>query len=118
MDAIGFSQAWAAAWNNRDLEAVLQHFAEDAVFTSPVVQRIGFASDGVVRGKAELRRYWTAALAHNLDLQFQVTGLYEGVDMFVIGYQDQQGADRMEVLVFRDGLVVEGYGTFAAGHVD
>ena len=33
-------------------------FDEDAVFTSPVAQRVGFARDGVVRGKDALRRYW------------------------------------------------------------
>jgi hypothetical protein len=28
-----FATAWAAAWNAHDVEAVLSHFADDAVFT-------------------------------------------------------------------------------------
>lgn len=115
VDAIAFSRAWEAAWNSRDVEAVLKHFHEDAVFTSPVARQIGFAADGMVRGKDELRRYWTAALAQNPDLRFDVTATYRGVDTVVIAFKNQNGTNRVEVLVFRHGLVIEGHGTFAAG---
>ena len=103
---------WEAAWNGRDIEAVLMHFAEDAVFTSPVAQQVGFAQDGIVRGKDALRRYWLAALNKNPDLKFRVTAVYSAVDTIVIAFQNQLGVDRAEVLRFADGLVVEGHGTF------
>jgi len=31
-----FAKDWSAAWNRRDVEAVLRHFHDDVVFTSPV----------------------------------------------------------------------------------
>jgi ketosteroid isomerase-like protein len=46
MNAIEFAREWEAAWNRRDVEAVLSHFHEDVVFTSPVAKQIGFAEDG------------------------------------------------------------------------
>ena len=115
LDAVEFSRAWEAAWNRRDVEAVLQHFHDDVVFTSPVAKQVGFANDGVVRGKDALRRYWTAALAQNPDLHFRVSTIYRGINTIVIGYKNQSGIDRAEVLTFRNGLVVEGHGAFVAG---
>ena len=115
VDAVEFSRIWEAAWNRRDVEAVLTHFADDAVFTSPVAQQVGFAREGVVRGKDALRRYWVAALEKNPDLSFRVTAVYRGVDTIVIAFQNQQGVDRVEILRFANGLVVEGHGTFIAG---
>jgi ketosteroid isomerase-like protein len=113
--ATEFGRMWEAAWNRRDVEAVLAHFHGDAVFTSPVAKRIGFAEDGMVRGKEALRRYWTTALTHNPDLHFEVTAVFEGVDTIVILFRTQQGVARAEILTFRNGLVVEGHGTFPAG---
>lgn len=115
VDAVEFSRTWEEAWNRRDIEAVLTHFAEDAVFTSPVAQRVGFAQDGVVRGKDALRRYWLAALENNSNLKFRVTAVYRGIDTIVIAFRNQEGLDRTEVLRFADGLVIEGHGTFIVG---
>lgn len=112
VDTIEFSRTWEAAWNRRDVEAVLEHFAEDAMFTSPVVQQLGFAEDGIVRGKDALRRYWLTGLDKNPDLRFRVTAVYRGIDTIVIAFQNERGVDRAEILKFSDGLVVEGHGTF------
>lgn len=109
-DVVAFSREWAAAWNRRDLEAVLRHFHDEAVFTSPIARQIGFSVDGVVSGKTALRAYWTAALRENLSLHFEVTAIYTGVRTLVIAYRTQTGSDRVEVLSFRDGLVTEGHG--------
>ena len=112
-NAVEFAGAWVAAWNRRDVEAVLDHFHDDAVFSSPVAQLIGFSESGVVRGKEELRRYWTVALAGNPDLHFDITGVFEGIDMIAIAFRTQAGVDRLEILSFAGGLVAEGRGTFA-----
>lgn len=114
ISGLEFSRAWTAAWNRRDVEAVLAHFHEDVVFTSPIAQQIGFSGDGVVRGKDALRRYWNAALARNPELCFRVTAVYQGVATLVIAFQHND-LDRVEVLTFKDGLVIEGHGTFLAG---
>jgi ketosteroid isomerase-like protein len=114
INAIEFGREWEAAWNRRDVEAILKHFHDDAVFTSPVAKHIGFAADGVVNGKDALRRYWTAALAQISDLHFQVTTVYQGTNVLVIAYKNQKGIDRAEVLTFKHGLVIEGHGAFAA----
>lgn len=114
IQAIEFSREWEAAWNRRDLEAILMHFHEDVIFTSPVAIQIGFAQDGIVKGKEALRRYWAAGLAMIADPHFQVTMVYQGVNTLVIAFKNQQGMDRAEVLTFHQGLVIAGHGTSVA----
>jgi hypothetical protein len=112
IEAQAFAREWAAAWNARDLDAVLALFADDVLFTSPLVRRLDPNSDGIVRGKMALRAYWTAGLAKAPDLHFTVRWVMQGIDLLVIGFRNEQGVDRCEVLRFREGLIAEGHGTY------
>ena len=104
---------WTKAWNGHDLEAILDHFADDVVFTSPVAAQLVPGSDGVVRGKAALREYWAEGLRRIPDLHFDVLGSYLGVDVIVINYRNQTGRLVSEVLfVGTDGLITQGHGTY------
>jgi ketosteroid isomerase-like protein len=51
-DPKSYADQWVHAWNAHDVEAVLDHFHDDVVFTSPVAARVVPESGGVVRGKA------------------------------------------------------------------
>jgi ketosteroid isomerase-like protein len=110
-----FADEWIRAWNARDLEAVLAHYADDVVFTSPTAQRVVPESGGRVRGKPALREYWTLALGGNPDLNFDLIDVFEGVDTIALHYRNQAGAAVAEVLTFRDGLVVSGHATHRLG---
>ena len=112
VDALAFSQQWVAAWNAHDVEAVLEHFHDDVIFSSPVAAKLLPETHGVVRGKPALRHYWTVALAHVPDLRFTVEDVYQGIDTVVIAYRNQDDGLVSEVLRFNDGLVVEGHGTY------
>jgi hypothetical protein len=113
-DPITFAENWAAAWNRRDVDAVLAHFHDDVVFTSPVAARVVPDSGGVVSGKAALREYWCAAVQAVPDLHFEVIGAYAGVSTLVIHYRNQKGGLVNEVLEFDGGLVRRGHGTYLA----
>ncbi len=109
-----FAQAWASAWNARDVEAVLAHFHDDAVFSSPIARSIGHGVDGVVVGKPAIREYWTVALEHNPDLHFTIRAVHAGVQAIVIVFATQDGIERAEILMFEGGLVKMGFGTMPA----
>jgi hypothetical protein len=111
-EAAGFADEWCAAWNRRDVEAVLAHFHDDVVFTSPYAAEFVPGSAGVVRGKAALREYWCAALAAVPDLHFDVIDVYRGVSVLVINYRNQKGGLVNEVLEFEGDLVRRGHGTY------
>ncbi len=107
-----FSQAWLTAFNAHDLGAVLDHFHDDVVFTSPVAARALPGSEGVVRGKKALLAYWTLALERVPNLHFELLGVYAGVDTLVLNYRNQAGGLVNEVLTFDGDLVCQGHGTY------
>ncbi len=116
-EARAFADGWVRAWNAHDLDTLLEHFADDVVFTSPVAARL-LGGDGIIRGKDALRAYWTEGLARIPDLRFEVLGVYAGVDTLVINYRNQVGGVVNEVLTFggEDGeVVVHGHGTYLDG---
>ena len=69
-DAEKFAAEWAAAWNRRDAEAVLAHFHDDILFTSPTA--LAVIGSPAVRGKNALRAYWSTALERISSIRFTV----------------------------------------------
>ena len=110
--ALSFVDDWVRAWNDHDVERVLDHFHDDAVFTSPVAALLVEGSGGVIRGRPALRHYWSEGLRRIPDLHFELVGVYVGVRTIVINYRNQRGGTVSEVLTFDGDLVVEGHGTY------
>ncbi len=109
--ARAFADRWIALWNSRDLEGVLEFFADHVVFTSPTAARQVDGSHGVVRGKAALRAYWAHALSRNPGLHFDLLDAYVGINTVVINFRHQTGVHANEVLIFDGPLIVEGHST-------
>lgn len=65
-----FVSEWAEAWNRRDIEAVLKHFHEDILFTSPTA--LAVVGSPTVHGKGALRSYWTTAISRIHSLHFTI----------------------------------------------
>ena len=66
----GFCESWIAAWNCRDVEAVLAHYSEDAQFVSPIARNL--IGRPTLRNKKELEEYWRTALARISSLEFKL----------------------------------------------
>jgi hypothetical protein len=65
-----FAETWIAAWNRRDVDAVLAHFADDAEFVSPAAEK--FVGHSVLRNRKEIGDYWRTALARISTLEFKL----------------------------------------------
>jgi hypothetical protein len=69
-EAFQFALRWSDAWNRQDLEAILEHFTDDVVFSSPkALDAVGVPS---VNSKGALRDYWKTALSRVTQLHFTV----------------------------------------------
>lgn len=112
VDPETFSREWFAAWNAHDIEAVLAHFHQDAVFTSLYGAEIAPHTGGVFRGKQAIRTYWADALTRNPDLRFEPVGTYVGARTLVLNYRNHKGGLVNEVLIFDGDHIVEGHGTY------
>ena len=92
LEALG--RDWVAAWNARDIDRMLTLYADECEMSSVVAIRLGATTDGVVRGKEALRRYW----AHALTL---ITDLYRRPDvsyrLFGIGVNRFDGERWLEL---------------------
>ena len=115
VDGEAFSAAWVEAWNRHDVDAVLEYFHDDVLFTSPVAARIMPETAGVLHGKAAVREYWVKALTLVPDLHFTVEAVHEGIAALVITYRNQRGVLVNEVLHFSGRRVKEGHVTYPAG---
>jgi acyl-CoA thioesterase FadM/ketosteroid isomerase-like protein len=111
-EAQRFARRWVEAWNRLDVEAVLEHFADDAVFVSPKAERL--TGQGRVEGKAALRAYWTRAVEHvkrltfTLDLASWSSRAQTLTVLYTSAVGDQPPVRAGEVMSFRDGLIVRG----------
>lgn len=106
-DATAFDADWIDAWNRRDLEAILAHYAEEIEFQSPFALRLLDAKRGLVRGKASLRDYFQRGLARYPDLRFRRLGIFSGVESLTLWYESVEGTQAAEVMTFdAEGLVV------------
>jgi ketosteroid isomerase-like protein len=83
---------WVEAWNRRDLEAILNHYADDVEICSPrAVELVGNA-DGKVRGKERLREYFSAGLRMIPNLRLDLIEVLIGVHAMTVVYRRENGA--------------------------
>jgi steroid delta-isomerase len=114
-----FARDWATAWNRRDLDAVLKHFTEDVIFSTP--KALDAVRRPTVQGKAAVHAYWEKALGKITTLHFTVVRtVWDSAhrelgiiyDRQVNGHRDRA----LELLAFSpSGLVQSGevfYGVF------
>ena len=114
-DPAAFAARWCAAWNAHDLDAVLAHFHEDVVFTSPVAAKLLPETGGRIAGKAALHAYWEEGLRRIPALHFTVEQVFAGMDAIVIRYRNQRGVSVSEVLVVDGDRIRSGHGTYPLG---
>jgi ketosteroid isomerase-like protein len=111
-EAVEYTRRWTDAWNRLDVEAVLEHFDDDVIFSSPkALAAVGMPT---VRRKGALRDYWMMALQPVKSLRFTLVRVIWDPDTseLVIIYDRQIDGrcDRAsEILQFgREGRVVRG----------
>jgi hypothetical protein len=75
MDMREHADRWLAAWNTRDLDAIMDCYAEDVDFVAPTVVSRWKRSDGRLRGAAELRQHFQRGLELAPDLRFSEEAL-------------------------------------------
>ena len=66
---------WLAAFNGRDLDALLALYEDDAVHTSPKLRDREPETKGEIRGTAALRAWWEGAMTRLPKLRYEPTHL-------------------------------------------
>ncbi len=101
--AEALARDWCDAWNARDLERVLDHYADEIEIRSPlVVERFG-APDGVLKGKARLREYFGIGM-RNAALRFTFERVLVGQSAMTVLYRRETGRLVSDTMLLDDEL--------------
>lgn len=104
-------EAWDRAMARADVEGLLACYAPDALFESPLVPRLlADKQDGIVRGRAELRRLFARFKERKPKLRGHYSpGYFTDGKTLVFEYPraapDGEQLDIVEVMQLRDGLI-------------
>lgn len=113
MNDADFARRYYAAWNARDLNAIVALYADDIEFSSPYIAALGFSVDGIIHGKDMLRAYFERALERAPELTFKPEALCVGARGHTLIYRNHRGERVAEVHeVDHAGLVVRADATY------
>lgn len=101
-DPAAFAREWIAAWNSHDLGAILSHYSDDMVLTSPIAAKILDDPSGTLRGKAALRNYFSRGLEAYPNLHFELIDVLVGLSSVVLYFTNQKGTKTAEFMEFDD----------------
>ena len=110
-EAQAFASEWIAAWNAHDLDAILGHYDDDFVMSSPFIAQLTNNSSGTLHGKRAVGNYWATALERYPELHFELLHVLRGAASVTLIYQ---GVGGLSAEVFRFGA--DGSITEAAAH--
>ena len=94
MDHIELKKAattWIEDWNTRDLDRIMEHYAEDVEFESPSVFDRWGHPDGKLKGKTALREHFKKGLDLPPDSPFELIDILAGVDGILVVYKQASG---------------------------
>lgn len=98
---------WIKAWNNHDLDMIMEHYADNIHFTSPLIVKINNDPSGIIYSKPVLRAYFERALMAYPDLQFELLKILTSVNSIVIYYKSFNNLFAAELMELNDeGKVV------------
>ena len=111
---VAIGRCWLAAFNNRDLDGLLELYTEDAVHTSPKLRDRRPETGGEVRGKVALRAWWADCFARLPHLRYEERRIAVGEGVLMLVYLRTHPGEP-------DLLVAESYdlreGKICASHV-
>lgn len=108
---ISHAHDWIEAWNRHDVDSVVSVYSEDGCFVSALA--MDYVGSTVVRGKANLRKYWQSALSDRPDLKFElISPVCDPIKQIVVVHYVARVAGKRkfacEIMRFEDGRQVYG----------
>ena len=94
------AREWIDAWNRHDLNAIMAHYAEDIVFTSPFVPILANEPTATLQGATAVRAYFAKGLVAYPELRFEFLDVLAGVRSVTLYYRsvnDKLAAEMMSL---------------------
>jgi len=97
-----FARDWIEAFNAKDLDRILSHYAPEVELVSPLYLRFTGGLADTVRGSEALRSYFETAIQRFPELRFSLLEVAEGCGSVCIRYHSNLG-DRIAMECFERG---------------
>ncbi|MCC3314872.1 YybH family protein [Nocardia africana] len=98
MEARAHADTWLAAWNARDLDAIMACYADNVDFVAATVTRRWGKPDGRLRGKSELRKHFELGLQLAPGLTFTEEALLTSPGGYALLYRRENGNRVLDVV--------------------
>ncbi|GHM98770.1 hypothetical protein WSM22_02600 [Cytophagales bacterium WSM2-2] len=98
--AKSFAEDWVTAWNSHDITTIMEHYADELDFNSPVIQQIRFNDEGRITNKKDLQSYFSKALNIYPEVEFKLHDVCIGTESLVLYYTSINNKKVAEVMFF------------------
>src|ERR1041385_8259372 len=95
-----FADDWVKSWNSHDIHSIMEHYADDLDFHSPVIKQIKVNDEGRVSSKKDLQAYFSKALDIYKDLHFTLHDVCIGTESLVLYYTSINNKKVAELMLF------------------
>lgn len=113
-DARAFARDWVDAWNDKNIDLILSHYADTVTFHSPRIALVLGRNLSQLDGKAALRAYWMKALKQAPDLYFELDTVFASANAVIIAYTNHREQSASECFIFNtDGEIVTSVAAYA-----
>lgn len=89
--AKAFAERWYAAWNSRDIDAIMACYDPAIEHSSPFIKRYNGTDDLSLKGIESVRDYFARALVRNPTLQFHPEHVTVGLESVILVYRRMTG---------------------------
>ncbi len=96
------AQQWIKDWNQRNLENVMSHYADDVEFHSPTVIKRWNIAEGKLIGKDLVERHFRKGIEEVPGIQFEFHSILYGVESVVLFYKRETGKLAADLVVFNE----------------
>lgn len=102
-----FAKEWVDSWNSHEINSILSHYTDDFEIESPLAKKRFPESNGVLKGKIAIKKYWSIGLKLNPDLEFEIIEVLVGVNTISIFYLSKSTNKKViEMMKFNQHLKV------------
>ena len=89
---------WIDAWNSRDLDRIMEHYADAVVFEANTVVRRWNRPDGTLRGIEELREHFRRGLELAPTIHFELEEVFSAPSGYAALYRRDNGNRVLDVV--------------------
>jgi hypothetical protein len=91
---------WIHDWNHRNINNIMDHYADDVMFYSPTVIRRWNKPEGKLEGKVSLEQHFKKGLEEMPDIHFEFHSILYGLNSIILFYKRETGILAADVVTF------------------